>query len=371
MLELQGKYNKCKVFTDEVDSSTIGQLIALMNQESTSESQIRIMPDCHAGKGSTIGTTMTITDKIIPNIVGVDIGCSVLCIQLKEKRIDLPKLDSIINKFVPSGIKVHNESKENRTSVNLEDLYCFRAFANKENYIYCSVGSLGSWNHFLEIDKDEDDNLYLVIHSGSRNLGVQVCEYYQKKGFRLLKEQGSNVPFELAYVEGELFEQYIHDMKLTQKFAEDNRAEIARIIMKQAKLHELDRFDTKHNYIDTDSMILRKGAVSAKEGERLIIPMNMRDGALICTGKGNPDWNYSAPHGAGRLLSRSEAKESIGMTEFKESMKGIFTTSVCTSTIDESPMAYKSMNDIIPKIGDTVEIVKTIKPIYNFKAHSN
>lgn len=411
MIELNGKYNTCKVFTDNIDSVTIGQLTALMNQESVEGNQIRIMSDTHAGKGSVIGTTMTLTNrKVIPNIVGVDIGCGMLAIQLKEKRIDLPALDSVIRKHVPSGGSVHNTPKTFKTNLDAERLKCFNkpGARIRETLAYQSVGTLGSGNHFIEVDSDKNNNLWLVIHTGSRHLGLEVCDYYQEEAYRRikdkvnggakkakvdeliksLKEQGRHkeikkeidkfnknykeinpsVPFELAYCEEDLFDDYIHDMKMVQEHASCNRAEIARIIMKEMKLHEVDRFETIHNYIDTENMILRKGSVSAQAGERLLIPINMRDGSLICVGKGNPDWNYSAPHGAGRLMSRSEAKERVSMTEYKDSMKGIYTTSVNKSTIDESPMAYKPMEEIIENIKDTVEIIDVIKPIYNFKA---
>lgn len=411
MIELKGKYNTCKVFTDNIDNVTIGQLTALLNQESMQGNQIRIMPDTHAGKGSVIGTTMTLTNgKVIPNIVGVDIGCGMLAVKLKERRVDLPKLDSVIRKYVPSGGEVHENEKMFKTTLDAEQLRCYGkpGARIREMLAYQSVGTLGSGNHFIELNRDKDENLWLVIHTGSRHLGLEVCDYYQEEAYRRikdkvnggakkakldelitrLKEEGRHkeiskeiekfnknykeinpsVPFELAYCEEELFDDYIHDMKMVQEHASCNRAEIARIIIKEMKLHELDRFETIHNYIDTENMILRKGSVSAQAGERLLIPINMRDGSLICIGKGNPDWNYSAPHGAGRLMSRSEAKERVSMSDYKESMKGIYTTSVNKSTIDESPMVYKPMQEIIDNIQDTVEIIDIIKPIYNFKA---
>ena len=411
MIELNGQHNTCKVFTDNIDSVTIGQLTALLNQESVEGNQIRIMSDCHSGKGSVIGTTMTLSNrKVIPNIVGCDIGCGMLAIKLKERRVDLPKLDSVIRKHIPSGGEVNQDDKKSKTTLDVGDLRCFGkpGARIREILAYQSVGTLGGGNHFVELDKDSKGNIWLVIHTGSRHLGLEVCDYYQEESYRRikdkvnggakkakidelitrLKEEGRHkeiskeidkfnknykeitpsVPFELAYCEEDLFDDYIHDMKMVQEHASCNRAEIARIIMKEMKLHEVDRFETIHNYIDTENMILRKGSVSAQAGERLLIPINMRDGSLICIGKGNPDWNYSAPHGAGRLMSRSEAKERVSMSDYKESMKGIYTTSVNKSTIDESPMAYKPMQEIIDNIQDTVEIIDIIKPIYNFKA---
>ena len=550
MFELNGKYNSCKVFTDNCDNETISQLTALLNQESVKGSRIRIMPDTHAGKGSVIGTTMTISDKVIPNIVGVDIGCftgdtevwcsagyykpikdlvdngrfmtdsydfevkgfvicgavakktrenaplvrvnygghSVRCtpdhqflvstnssvyydsdetelkwieakdlkegmrlvaedarvmvksveeltetedvycltvedthnftikggiivhncgmtaVKLKEKRIDLPKLDSVIRKYVPSGYEVHAEPICEDSPI--VDLRCAK-YANLDRAMK-SLGTLGGGNHFIEVDKDSDDNRWLVVHTGSRHLGIEVCDYYQDLGYKRLSEKASggslkeksdelikklksegrdkeisksleklraeykasniSIPQALAYVEGQDFDDYLHDMDLVQQHAVINRITIVHQIIKNMKLHVVDEFTTIHNYIDVENMILRKGSVSAQLGEKLIIPMNMRDGSLICIGKGNPDWNYSAPHGAGRLMSRSQAKESISMSDFKKSMEGIYSTSVSRSTIDESPMVYKPMQEIIDNVKDTVDIVDIIKPIYNFKA---
>lgn len=550
MFELNGKYNSCKVFTDNCDNETISQLTALLNQESVKGSRIRIMPDTHAGKGSVIGTTMTISDKVIPNIVGVDIGCftgdtevwcsagyykpikdlvdngrfmtdsydfevkgfvicgavakktrknaplvrvnygghSVRCtpdhkflvstnssvyydsdetelkwieakdlkegmrlvaedarvmvksveeltetedvycltvedthnftikggiivhncgmtaVKLKEKRVDLPKLDSVIRKYVPSGYEVHAEPICEDSPI--VDLRCAK-YANLDRAMK-SLGTLGGGNHFIEVDKDSDDNLWLVVHTGSRHLGIEVCDYYQDLGYKRLSEKASggslkeksdelikklklegkdkeisksleklradykasniSIPQTLAYVEGQDFDDYLHDMDLVQQHAVINRMTIVHQIIKNMKFHVVDEFTTIHNYIDVENMILRKGSVSAQLGEKLIIPMNMRDGSLICIGKGNPDWNYSAPHGAGRLMSRSQAKESISMSDFKKSMEGIYSTSVSRSTIDESPMVYKTMQEIIDNVKDTVDIVDIIKPIYNFKA---
>ena len=401
MVELTGKYNSAKIFTDNVDEETISQLYSLLNQEFVSGSNIRIMPDTHAGAGCVIGTTMTLSDKVCPNLVGVDIGCGMLAIKLKETKIDLLEIDSVINNYVPAGFNIHDTAiASSNVGDVLADIDLDKA--------YRSLGSLGGGNHFIEIDKDEDDNLWLVIHSGSRHLGVEVCDYYQKLGYENIKkssfgdisemkkslikkltDEGKQkqissalkkltddykktnvtIPKDLAYVEGEDFKNYIHDMKLVQEHAKINRRTIANLILSHANLHEVESFDTIHNYIDTDDMILRKGSISAKSGERVIIPMNMRDGSLICVGKGNPDWNYSAPHGAGRIMSRNEAFKNLTLSTFQESMKDIFSTSVCNETLDEAPQVYKPMEEIIENIKDTVEIVSIIKPIYNFKAH--
>lgn len=567
MLELNGKFNSCKVFTDLIEEKAISQLITLLNQPFIKDSKIRIMPDVHAGAGCVIGTTMTLHDKVVSDLVGCDIGCfaaetkvwcsagyyksikelaedgtpfqtdcfdtednyfcedraiafqtrknaklvavtyiqhglvksreirvrctpdhrfrvcledtgpmpnykgrntiwleaeclepgmqlvandsyitvksveplperedvyclsvrdmhnftieggvivhncGMLTVKLKEKEseMDLAQLDQVIREFVPSGFNVHDKQRH-ATPLDCTKLACW----NKKNaginemLAYRSVGTLGGGNHFLEVDKDSEDNLYLVIHTGSRHLGLEVAKYYQdlawsrftnlRNDYRFqekqqalidrLKEEGryseieseiqrlraeykADIPVttkDLAYVEGYDFDHYIHDMKMVQEHACANRAAIAATIIKQMNFIEEDRFETIHNYIDTDHMILRKGSVSARKGERLLIPMNMRDGSLICIGKGNDDWNQSAPHGAGRLMSRSKAKEQIALSDFEESMRGIYTTSVNRSTIDESPFAYKPMESILENIGDTVEIVDVIKPVYNFKA---
>lgn len=398
MIELKGKYNEAKIFTDVVDEASISQVLLLLNQEFAAGSKIRLMPDIHAGAGCTIGTTMTITDKIVPNLVGVDIGCGMETVKIKESHIELQKLDKLIYEKIPSGFNVREKTHRYFDEVNLEDLFCYRSIdpgrAEK------SLGSLGGGNHFIEANKDEEGNIYIVVHSGSRHLGLEVANYYQEEGYKRLngtskkdidgliadlKAQGkereiqksitalkntkrTNIPRQLAYVSEELFEQYIHDMKIVQRYAELNRQAMMDEIIKGMKVHVTEQFTTIHNYIDTEAMILRKGAVSARKGEKLLIPINMRDGSLICVGKGNDDWNQSAPHGAGRLMSRSAAKESFTVSEFKNQMSGIYTTSVNKDTLDECPMAYKGMDDIVNNIGDTVTIVQTIKPIYNFKA---
>lgn len=398
MLELKGKHNGAKVFTDVVDQNAISQVIELLNQEFTAGSRIRMMPDIHAGAGCTIGTTMTITDKIVPNLVGVDIGCGMETSRIAEDHLDMEKLDAVIRERVPSGFEIRQEAHKYAGAIDLGQLRCAKHVdllrAEK------SVGTLGGGNHFIEVDRDDDGRLYIVVHSGSRHLGLEVATYYQEAGWKALdrkddasaarliaelkatgrqkdiqkelermkKTRYATVPKALAYVQGSLFDDYIHDMRLVQRFAELNRKAISDEIVAGMGLHVEDSFTTIHNYIDTDAMILRKGAVSAKRGEMLLIPINMRDGSLLCMGKGNEDWNFSAPHGAGRLMSRAQAKESFSVEEFRHQMTGIFTTSVGKSTLDECPMAYKGMEDIVNNIGPTAEIVSIIKPIYNFKA---
>lgn len=356
------------------------------------------MPDVHAGAGCVIGTTMTISDKIVPNLVGVDIGCGMETIRIKEKHIELMQLDKLIYKKIPSGFDIRTEPHKCAAEIDLSALRC----AGKIDLRRAerSLGTLGGGNHFIEADKGSDGSIYIVIHSGSRHLGLEVAKYYQEQGFKQLNEvdrdvvkkliadlkaQGrdteirrelkklentkrTDVPKHLAYASGQLFDDYIHDMRLVQRYAALNRKAMADEIVKGMKLTVVEQFTTIHNYIDTENMILRKGAVSAQSGEKLIIPINMRDGSLICIGKGNPDWNFSAPHGAGRLMSRSEAKSSFTVSEFKKQMKGIYSTSIGSGTLDECPMAYKGIDDILGNIGDTADIVDVIKPIYNFKA---
>ena len=398
MLELQGKYNTAKVFTDVVDETSIAQVIELCNQGFVFGSKIRMMPDIHAGAGCTIGTTMTIKDKVCPNLVGVDIGCGMYTLKLKEKHIEFGKLDEIIRQYIPSGFNVRVTAHRLAEQTRLSELRCLKHI-NRDR-AEMSIGTLGGGNHFIEVDKDDEDSLYLVIHSGSRHLGKEVANYYQNLGYeklnccdeneiktlvKTLKATGkqqqieaeikklksvkrTNIPKDLAYVEGTDFDDYLHDMEIVQEFAMLNRRAMADVIIRQMKLHVVDEFTTTHNYIDIQNHILRKGAVSAETGEKLLIPINMRDGSLLCVGKGNEDWNCSAPHGAGRLMSRAAAKESFTVSEFKNQMRGIYTTSVNSSTLDECPMTYKSINDIVDNIGPTAEIIKIIKPVYNFKA---
>lgn len=401
MIELKGKYNTAKVFTDIVDDVSISQVMLLLDQEFVSGSQICLMPDIHAGVGCTIGTTMTISDKVVPNLVGVDIGCGMEVVRLEDTHLELQKLDKLIYDKIPSGFSVRSNTHRYYQNCSLEELYC----KDKVNLNRAekSLGTLGGGNHFIEANRDNEGNLYLVVHSGSRHLGLEVANYYQEEGYHVLngntkldqeklikelKSQGrekeirssikalknvirTNIPKQLAYVSGELFDQYIHDMKIVQEFAMYNRQAMMDELVRGMSLHVAEQFTTIHNYIDTEAMVLRKGAVSAKNGEKLIIPINMRDGSLICLGKGNDDWNQSAPHGAGRLMSRIKAKSSFTVNEFKHQMEGIYTTSVNSETLDECPMAYKDMKDIVNNIGETAEVLRIVKPIYNFKAGGN
>ena len=367
MMEINGAFANAIVYTDEIESSAIGQIQALCNQPFAAGSKIRIMPDVHTGKGCTIGTTMTVGEYVVPNLVGVDIGCGMDVVLLKEKRINLPTLDSFISRNIPHGRDVREKPHRNSERIDLSELECFGSIDTRRALE--SIGTLGGGNHFIEVDRDEEENLYLVIHTGSRNLGLQVAEYYQKLAYESVGGRSQNeIPFELAYLSGEDRDRYLHDMAIMQRYAALNRQTIRDCILDAMKLHEEDFFTTVHNYIDLEHGILRKGAVSAREGERLLIPLNMRDGALICVGLGNDDWNQSAPHGAGRLFSRTQAESSFTLSAFKKSMAGIYTSTVSQDTLDECPMAYKDPQTIISAISDTVRIEKQTRPIYNFKS---
>ncbi|WP_154890041.1 RtcB family protein [Longibaculum muris] len=405
MKEIKGIYSSAKVFTDIIDEKAVEQIQTLCNQEFTKDAKIRIMPDAHAGVGCVIGFTANLGELVIPNIVGVDIGCGMLTVDLKDSQIDLEKLDQIIRKYIPSGTSVH--SGRIMRFDKLQELYCYRELKDSKR-IERSIGTLGGGNHFIEVDVDENNHSYLVIHTGSRNLGKQVAQYYQNLAYDLMagkdelllkqeqlivdyKKQGRKdelqeaikelrknfiakevqLPKELCYLSGKYRDQYLHDMAICQEYATLNRQMIAKIILKQLldmSLEEFDYFETIHNYIDHDENIMRKGAVSAKLNEKILIPINMRDGSLICLGKGNEEWNQSAPHGAGRLYSRQKAKELFSLNEFEDQMQGIYSTSINQHTLDECPMAYKSMDDIVNNIGETATIIQVIKPIYNFKA---
>ena len=398
MVKVEGLYNTALCYTPILENAAHAQIQSVCDQKEFAGCKIRIMPDVHAGKGCTIGTTMTIRDKIVPGMVGVDIGCGMETVELSEREIDFERLDALIRKEIPYGREVRDEIHALNAELDLSQLRC--ADQVNLNRAMRSIGSLGGGNHFIEVDRAEDGRLFLVVHSGSRHLGTEVANFYQDEGRRALwggahyqiqatidqmkaegrfkeiqktitalkREHDLSIPKDLAYVEGTLFDDYIHDMKLTQKFAVLNRKAMVDVILSGMRLTPVDEFTTIHNYIDTDAMILRKGSVSAKTGEKLLIPINMRDGSLICVGKGNEEWNCSAPHGAGRLMSRKAAFNTLSMEQFQQEMEGIYTTCVLPDTLDESPMAYKSMDEIVAQIGPTAEIVERIQPIYNFKA---
>ena len=397
-----------KIFTNNIEDEAVEQISELLEQESFKDCKVRIMPDVHAGKGCVIGFTADLGNKVIPNIVGVDIGCGMLCIELGNIDLNLERLDSIVNKFIPAGRNIREHKLCDFDKIN--DLYCLSKLEETEKFNR-SIGTLGGGNHFIEIDIDDENNKYLVIHTGSRNMGKQVAEYYQNLAIELCsdkekmyqrkeeiiktyKEQGKkseiqsalknveneyknnkpNLPKNLCYLEGKYREMYLHDMQICQEYACCNRVNIAHEIIKsyfnkeEYEKFEWIMFETVHNYISFKDNIVRKGAISARKGEKVLIPINMKDGSIIAIGKGNEDWNFSAPHGAGRIMSRIKAKETFTLEEFKKSMEGIYTTSVAIETIDEAPFVYKPMQEIIDNIQDTVEIKKIIRPIYNFKA---
>ncbi|MGN0687117.1 MAG: RtcB family protein [Oscillospiraceae bacterium] len=402
---IHGSYADAVIYTDIIEDSAAEQIQLLCSQPFAKGSRIRIMPDVHAGKGCVIGFTADLGEMVIPNIVGVDIGCGMLTVELGAADIDFAALDDIIRTNVPSGKSVH-EGRIVRFP-KLTELCCYRELRDAKR-LERSIGTLGGGNHFIELDGDSDGNKYLVIHTGSRNLGKQVAEYYQNLAYELhcgkdklyeqqaaiieqYKAQGRkseiqaaikqlhssfiakecSIPRELCYLTGEYREMYLHDMRICQEYAALNRSTIAQIILSRllaGDIAQYEHFETVHNYIDLDNNLVRKGAVCAKQGERLLIPINMRDGSLICRGRGNPEWNFSAPHGAGRLYSRATAKERFTVEEFMDSMRGIYTTSVGSSTLDECPMAYKRMEDILDNITPTAEVIKVIRPLYNFKA---
>ncbi len=400
MIDIVGSFNTAICYTDTLEPTAFEQIQAVCNEEAFANSKIRIMPDVHAGKGCTIGTTMTIVDKVVPNMVGVDIGCGMYTVLLGKVDIDFERFDAAAH-TIPCGRNVW-EGRQER--FDLTRLRCYRALKDSKR-LERSLGTLGGGNHFIEIDADDEGNKYLIIHSGSRNLGTQVAEYYQsiavdlnlgkeeyfrqrEEIIRTYKQQGRRkeiqstlkqldkewkakeptMPDELCFLYGSFMEDYLHDIRICQEFAKRNREKMAEILLQLTGLTAVDAFQTIHNYIDVDEMILRKGSVSAGDGEKLLIPINMRDGSLICIGKGNAEWNYSAPHGAGRLMSRSTAFESLTMEEYERQMAGIYTTCVNAATLDESPMAYKNMDEIVANIQPTAEIIAHIRPVYNFKA---
>lgn len=399
MFKIEGKVNNAFCYAKVVEEEAIEQIRRMCDYEFTKDCQIRIMPDVHAGKGCTIGTTMTITDKAVPNIVGVDIGCGMYTVKLGNVEIDFGKLDEAAHE-IPSGRNVWESRQEH---FDLTRLRCYREL-KKIKWLERSLGTLGGGNHFIEVDQAQDGTKYLVIHSGSRNLGKQVAEYYQQlaidlnkgkaeyfeqrdKIIREYKKAGRRkeienalkqlnwrhremtIPEDLCFLYGKYLEDYLFDVEICQEFARRNREKMAEILLHKTGLNRMDAFHTIHNYIDTKEMILRKGAIAAHEGEKILIPINMRDGSVLAVGKGNPEWNYSAPHGAGRIMSRREAKASLSLDEYKKTMKGVYTTSVNEQTLDEAPMAYKSLEDIIDVIRESVTILDVMKPIYNFKAN--
>lgn len=398
MLEIKGKVNTAICYAKMIEEEAIEQIRRMCDYEFTEGSKVRIMPDVHAGKGCTIGTTMTVVDKAVPNIVGVDIGCGMYTVNIGKGDIDFKKLDEAAH-FVPSGMNVW-EGRQER--FDLTELRCYRSLKDTKR-LERSLGTLGGGNHFIEVDRSKDGTNYLVIHTGSRNLGKQVAEIYQQLAIDLNKgketyfaqrdaiikeykaagrrkeiqtalkalsweEREATIPEDLCFLYENYFEDYLADVEICQRFAKRNREKIGEILLDRMGMTGTDAFHTIHNYIDTEEMILRKGAIAAHKGEKVLIPINMRDGSVLAVGKGNPDWNYSAPHGAGRIMSRKKAKENLNLEAYRRAMEGIYTTSVNQATLDEAPMAYKSLEDIIDVIQESVDVIDVMKPIYNFKA---
>ena len=398
MLEIKGKLNTAICYAKVIEEDAIEQIKRMCDYEFTEGSKVRIMPDVHSGKGCTIGTTMTVTDKVVPNIVGVDIGCGMYTVKLGKEEIDFERLDEAAH-YIPSGMNVW-EGRQER--FDLTELRCYRSLKDTKR-LERSLGTLGGGNHFIEVDQSQDGTKYLVIHSGSRNLGKQVAEWYQQLAVDLNKgketyfiqrdtiireykaagrrkeiqaaleeiawaKREATMPEDLCYLYGTYFQDYLEDVEICQRFARRNREKMAEVILDKMGIQGTEAFHTIHNYIDTKEMILRKGAIAAHKGEKVLIPINMRDGSVLAIGKGNPEWNYSAPHGAGRVMSRKKAKENISLEEYKKTMEGIYTTSVNEETLDEAPMAYKSLEDIIDVIKESVDVIDVMKPIYNFKA---
>lgn len=369
MIEIKGKHNTAICFALQIEETAEEQIRNICDRPEFADSKIRIMPDVHAGLGCTIGTTMTIGpgNKIVPNMVGVDIGCGMETLQIAEKEMDFARLDKAIRKNIPCGKNIRKQPHQFNNRIDFTKIRCPNADINRARL---SIGTLGGGNHFIEVGQAKDGRLFLIVHSGSRHLGNQIAKYYQDKAYAALRTANEVVPRDLAYATGKLFDDYVHDMKLTQYFASLNREAMIDVIVTEMGLTKVENFTTIHNYIDTSAnpMILRKGAVSARAGEKLLIPINMRDGSLICVGKGNADWNFSAPHGAGRIMSRRAAFAALSMDEYRKEMKDVFSTSISTGTLDEAPMAYKPMEEIIGQIGPTAEVLTRLKPLYNFKS---
>lgn len=379
MIEINGLNSTAKIYTTNnaetsIDEYALHQIQYLCNNEVSKGCSIRVMPDVHPGVVGTIGLTMTIGHKLMPNLVGIDIGCGMLLGQIKGKNVEFQKLDTVIRENIPSGFSIRNHAHRLATDFDFTSLRCYEHIQEKKAIL--SLGTLGGGNHFIEIDKDSDNNTFVIIHSGSRHLGKEVTEYYLSVGNKYLKEQGLDIPYELTYLEGDLLEAYLHDIQIIQQFASLNREIILEELIKGMKWKLIDSYECIHNYIDStketlkiyNAPILRKRAISAKENEKVIIPINMRDGIILANGLGNIDWNLSAPHGAGRIIKRSEVKSLFTVSSYKSEMKGIYSTCIGADTLDEAPFAYRKIEDILEVIKDTVEITNLLKPIYNFKA---
>ena len=365
---IKGNYAEAVVYASSIEEYAKAQIRMICDNDISLGSKIRIMPDCHPGKVGPIGLTMTVTNKVIPQLMGIDIGCGMLVAKIKARNIEFQKLDKVIRENIPAGFRIR-KAPHNKADISaISDLRCISA-VNTDKALK-SLGTLGGGNHFIEVDKGED-GFYIIIHTGSRHLGVDVADYYTENARRRLVNVGKDVPYEAAYVEGPLMKDYLHDAAIATRYASLNREIILHEILKGMKWKEEERYESVHNYIATlpdGTNILRKGAASALEGEQVIIPINMRDGVILGTGKGNPEWNYSAPHGSGRKIKRTEVQNGYTVSAFKKDMKGIYSTSICADTLDEAPVAYRSIDEILAVVEETVEVKQILKPVYNFKA---
>lgn len=374
-IKIKGNIGEAVIYTVEnekiaIDDYAIAQIKMLCDNEASRGSKIRVMPDVHPSKVSTVGLTMTVEDRILPNLVGIDIGCGVTIAKLKKFRPEYQRVDKILRENISTTKGIRTKVHSLASTFKFEKMKAIRHI-NQQRAIK-SLGTLGFGNHFYEIDVDEDKNYYLIVHSGSRHLGKEVAEYYLSEGQKLLKEQGETVPYELTYLTGDLMSDYLHDLEIVQKYAEFNRQIMIEEVVKEMKWKAEEIYSCIHNYVDFshDKPILRKGAISSRKDENVIIPINMRDGVILGKGKGNAEWNYSAPHGSGRILKRVDVKNNYTLSTYKTEMKGIYSSSISKETLDEAPFAYRGLEDIKEAVEDTVEIEKIIRPVYNFKAGS-
>ena len=354
--------------TDTIEDYALAQIKMLCDNAAFRASKIRVMPDVHPGKVGTIGFTATVGERVLPNVIGIDIGCGITIAKLKQKRTEYQKLDTVIRENIPSGFKIRKKIHRYAERFDLARLKCYEKI--RKDKAFLSLGSLGGGNHFIELDQDVDGSLYVLIHSGSRHLGKEVTEYYLNEGYKLIRQSNEDIPYELTFLEGELKDAYLNDLEVVQDFAALNRRIILEELERGMKWKILDSYSSIHNYVDHSGaeIILRKGAVSAKAGEKVIIPINMKDGVILGTGLGNAEWNYSAPHGAGRIMKREDVKQNFTVSAFKKEMKGIYSTCIGKETLDEAPFAYRGIHEIRNAIADTVKIQEVLKPVYNFKA---
>lgn len=365
MQKIRGNYTDAVIYSDSVEEYALAQVKMICDNEAAADSRICLMPDVHPGKVCPVGLTMTVGERILPALIGIDIGCGISYIKFEETKIEFQKLDTVIRQNIPVGSNVRKESHHYSCDFDFGELTCGKHIRKDKTML--SLGTLGGGNHFLELDVDSEQNIYAVVHSGSRSLGHQVAEFYMREGQKQLKKQGIKVPYELIWLEGELMEDYLHDLAEVQGYAMLNREIMLAELAKKMKWKEIHYGESIHNYVD-EKQILRKGAIAAYAGDEVIIPVNMKDGIILGTGKGNPEWNYSAPHGGGRIIRRDEVKKQHTVAEFKELMTGVYSPTIGKDTLDEAPFAYRRIEEILENIKDTVEVKNILKPVYNYKA---